>query len=60
MAVRCGFENLLRDKLAEGRLALGVARGAEAALLARKGKEVLVAAVGTANVGKAPGRMPQR
>ncbi len=58
VAVRHRFEDLLGDELTEGRLALGVAGGAEAAFLAREGEQVLVAAVRTANAGKPPGENP--
>ncbi len=53
MGHRC--QDLPGDELAEGRLALGVTGRTEAALLAREGEQVLVAAVRTANAGKAPG-----
>jgi len=38
VAVRDKFQDLFRDELAEGRLPLRVARGAEAALLTREGE----------------------
>lgn len=51
---------LLADELAEGRLALGMAGGTEAALLAREREEVLVAALGAADADKAQASSPQR
>jgi len=47
MGDRC--QDPLGDELAEGRLALGVTGRAEAALLAREGEQVLMAAGRTAN-----------
>jgi hypothetical protein len=51
--MRDGFKNLFGDEFAEGGLALGVTRGTEAALLAREREQVLVAAVGAPDAGKA-------
>jgi hypothetical protein len=58
VAVRDKFQDLLRDELAKGRLPLGVARGAEAALLAREGEQVLVAAPRASDPRKAMGQNP--
>ena len=55
MAVRDRFEDLLADEFAKGGLVPGVTGGTEAALLAQKCQEILVAAVRTENAGKAPG-----
>lgn len=58
MAMRHRRQDLLSDELAEGRLALGVTGGAEAALLAREREQILMAAVGAPDPGKAPGQHP--
>lgn len=46
MAVGHRFKDILGDEFAEGRLALRVTGGAEAALLAREREQILLAAVG--------------
>ena len=58
MAVGDRFQDLLTHEFAEGRLALLVTGGTEATLLTREGKQVLMAAGGAADAGKAPGEHP--
>ena len=58
VAVGHRFKDLLRDELAKGRLALRVAGGAEAALLARERKQILVPAIGASDAGEAMGQNP--
>jgi len=58
VAVGHRFKDLLRDEPAEGRLALRVTGGAEAALLTRERKQVLVPAMGAADAGEAMSQNP--
>ena len=58
MAVGDGFQDLLGDEIAKGRLALRVAGGTKTALLARERKQVLVAAIGAADAGEAMSQNP--
>jgi hypothetical protein len=58
VAVGHRFKDLLRDELAKGRLPLCVTGGTKAALLIRARKQVLVAAIGTADAGEAMSQNP--
>ncbi len=58
MAVGDRFQDLLTHEFAEGRLALGVAGGTKAALLARERKQVFVPAIGASDTGEAMGQYP--
>jgi hypothetical protein len=58
VAMGDGVQDLLRDELAEGRLPLRMARGAQTALLAREGEQVLVPALGASNTSEAMGQNP--